>query len=945
MAENQPYDLQLLWDATDGGLTYFQDELSSYLSTPKGMKGFAVRKNDDTGSCHIKKNSKGVYLFTDFGVASKGVNAVSYVMQTQNLEYLAACEFLFSKYGLSKNKGGFFKPEKTWDNDTKKPLEYWKVTPAKKHHNYKIVAPFLTDAICKEYNFVSVESFETVKKVTDQDKMSLLTVKATADYPIFAYKFSDFAKIYEPKATKNDKGFSTKHHFLGTKPERHIYGWDRIFDKVDLPEIKRLHQLLERADSFYEKQKIREELNTFKLDSVFIATGGSDGLNIASLGYNVIWFNSEAEIISSKELNELLQITKIIYYIPDLDKTGVRQAVKMGLMSKKHLEIKMVWLPEWLQNERKKDIADLIRKWAGLYSDISIVQSKFKQLLSQALEFKFWEWNDKSTYSINGKKLLNFLKHNGFGIYKIDSYSADNTTTVEETRLIHIKQNIVKVVSAREIRNYVLQWLEENYIEIKIYNLVLKSVFFSEKNSLLQLPEIDLDTRSGTVDSQLYFYKNKVVKVTPDKIVDYDYKDVDNLVWQKNIIEHDFKLQDKHFTIAKNETGNYTIDIHNNCSNYFKVLINTSRKFWKKDIDEAGNDTNKFKITSTNLEEEENLEQQIQLINKMFCIGHLAHKYKIKQKSFLVLGIDGQITKSAKDSKGGSGKSFTVETLYHFLKNTAVIDGRNIHKEDQKFILDGVTKETDLLYYEDLTPYYDFNSFFNFVTGPKKANHKGGKMYNIRYEDFAKVVVTMNAVPHDITESLRRRLIVFECCNYYHGVGEEFEKARTIADDFDNKALFDENYSEADWNNDINFVMQCLQFYLGCNEKIEGSQENLIDRNLIQKIGEEMMAFCNEFFIQNPADEDPEPVFDELIDKAVFYKRYIEIAGKNSKSSTKFKESLIDYCNISKNNFKIEFKKKRNNVGNSVEHFKVSKGKQTSSTSEEIEEPETDLPF
>ena len=48
-----------------------------------------------------------------------------------------------------------------------------------------------------------------------------------------------------------------------------------------------------------------EKLNELKLEYVLIATGGSDGINLASLGYRVIWFNSESEQISYAELQKL----------------------------------------------------------------------------------------------------------------------------------------------------------------------------------------------------------------------------------------------------------------------------------------------------------------------------------------------------------------------------------------------------------------------------------------------------------------------------------------------------------------------------------------------------------------------------------------------------------------------------------------------------------------
>ena len=71
--------------------------------------------------------------------------------------------------------------------------------------------------------------------------------------------------------------------------------------------------------------------------------------------------------------------------------------------------------------------------------------------------------------------MLYFLKHNGFHVQKLNFRSADGLDE-EQTRLVHINKNIVKVVTPRQIKNFVLQWLDENYIDIQIYNMILKSL-------------------------------------------------------------------------------------------------------------------------------------------------------------------------------------------------------------------------------------------------------------------------------------------------------------------------------------------------------------------------------------------------------------------------------------------------------------------------------------
>lgn len=926
MSQSHPYDMQLLWETINDGLRFFQDEFGSLLSGPKGMKGFAVRPDDKTGSCYIKKSSKSPhYLFTDFGGNNitpdqKGINAVDYVMRTRNVDFAGACKILFQQYNLPILEKDQAKPVTEFSSKVTKKEGHWNVNFYPKIQDVtglKRIIPFYTDDLLKLYHFKQIKNYENVGK--SEKGLYHRTIAATPEFPIYGYDKYDFVKLYQPMAPKGDP-FLQKHSFIGTKPERPIYGWDNILAAINLPLIEDLEMQLKVCRP-KDRASIKESLDSCKLDSVIIATGGSDGLNIASLGYPVIWFNSETEVISKAEFYELKRFVKTVYYCPDLDKTGIDQAVRMGL---KLTKIKMIWLPESLKDNNKKDAADWVRgiKQLGLET----VQAMFAQIVSQAVEFQFWKWNPKTgKYVLAVNQMLQFLKYNGFFQYKVENNTADNTKKAEDKIFVHVKNNVAKQVFPSDIKEYVLQWLKLNFISLDIQEMIIKSVFFSERSSLTSLALTELKTKTGTKDSQIYFFNQNAVTVTKDAIKVVKAESINCMTWESNIIKRNFKLQDAPFRIFTNEQGEYDIEIFNDASNYMKVLINTSRIFWQKDIDKLHQDTNPFKITSDNLTPEENQLQKLQLINKIFCVGHLLHKYKMKSKSYLILGIDRKIGESAKDNKGGSGKSFMVEAVFNYIFNRNIIDGRNLHKDDSKFMLDGTTKETDAIYFEDLSAYFDFNSLFNFVTGEIKANHKGGKIYTIPFTDFAKPVVTMNAVPYDITDSLRRRLCVFECSDYYHEIGEDYHETRTIRTDF-KKDLFDENYGAEEWANDDNFMMYALQFYLNCDAKIELEQGNLMVRNLIQQIGQPAMKFFKTFFddLTNLSDRghvDTEGLL--WVNKKAVFETYKEELTQKAKSSQDFKDILTLYCQY--RDWKIEFKKKKiDGIGNSVEHFHIN---------------------
>ena len=90
---------QELWNATYYGRQFFEDEFASEIARNRGrLKGFAVRPEDKTGSCHIhqKTSEKGAvpYTFTDFGVDNQGMNAIDFVVKRDNCTFWEALKKL-----------------------------------------------------------------------------------------------------------------------------------------------------------------------------------------------------------------------------------------------------------------------------------------------------------------------------------------------------------------------------------------------------------------------------------------------------------------------------------------------------------------------------------------------------------------------------------------------------------------------------------------------------------------------------------------------------------------------------------------------------------------------------------------------------------------------------------------------------------------------------------
>lgn len=922
------FDLEKLWDATNYGFTIFSDEFSSEIARNKGSyKGFSVRSNDKTGSCHLYKSPKsGQWLFTDFGVTDRGVNAIDYFCQLNNWTFEQSCKYLFSKYGVpTEQKTPLFAPKVHFTTETVEKsffeVEFYK--EIRKTPTLERLFPFFDAKFFANYDFKEIKYYKTAYFNKNLQKYCIKEVHATDEFPIYGYDFQDFVKIYQPNAPKGDK-YIFKHSFVGKKPEKVIYGLQNLQKKVDIKVLEALNEEYEKASTAKDKKKMQAEMDVEKLPYLVIATGGTDGLNIASLGANVVWYNSENELPSLSDIQRFELVAKQVYYIPDLDATGVKQGVQLGM---KYLNVKLVWLPKSLLKQNKKDFRDWITDHRFL--DNLTVRRKFEQMLSHGLNFKFWEYTLQGI-SINYLKLKHFLECNHFYRYKMP-FSNSESTKEDSGYFVRVENNIVERVETSDIKNFVLDWITERYIPIEVYNKIFASKVFNQ-TQLKALPLFEMSRKQSGIDFQYYFFTNTAVKITGDKIEPIRYGGgLDVNIWKEELINHRFELQQPSFETYKDDLGRLRVRVLRLKSSYFKVLINTSRIFWKKDADENQKDLCPFVINSPFLTDEEIFLQETHLLNKMYCIGYLLHQFKTQPKGWMVLGVDFVTGKSMKNSYGGTGKSFLLKQLSHLVRNYMSIGAKRL--KDDNFPFDGVTPKTKIITLEDLLPYEDMRNYFNLVVDNFVANQKGGVKYNIPFDSSPKLSATTNYAP-EMDPSTKRRLIVYHNSDYYHEATEDSDYlfSRKISDDFGGKEIMVKStYTEQQWNDDFNFMLECLQLYLHQDERIDAPISNLINKNLLMQVGDSFISFFDNYF-------EAENNFDVWIEKPKFIAQVGEELGKKAVSAQNIRKKLELYCKAKDYNIKKE--KKRNN-GSVVEMYCITKQKQESKE----EYTQTEIPF
>jgi hypothetical protein len=171
---------------------------------------------------------------------------------------------------------------------------------------------------------------------------------------------------------------------------------------------------------------------------------------------------------------------------------------------------------------------------------------------------------------------------------------------------------------------------------------------------------------------------------------------------------------------------------------------------------------------------------------------------------------------------------------------------------DNPHVFDQVTQHTQMLLVDDCDRYLNTGLFYDNITSDMTVNPKNNQSFTIPFEDSPKIAFTTNYVPADFDPSSEARLLYMVFSDYYHQKTEDndYRESRSIRDDF-NKDLFSKTYSEDEWNQDLNFILQCVKFYLSvCNEPIKllPPMANIIYRKHKQDMGSNFEDWAQVYF-------------------------------------------------------------------------------------------------
>ncbi len=876
-------DQQELFDKTNGGLDII---LWIYPQAQQNVqdkrKKFKLRSNEKTASAAVKQLEDGNWVVTDFGGDQKPRNGVQAFMYEHNVDYVEAV----NRIGAHFNVEGA--APKVWAKCTyEKKLATAEQQAAfeAEEKKYEFVCkeftpeelellggPKFTAQMAGRQNLHSLQSYIYLKKDATGDLVQHI-FSSTPEYPVFQFIFKSaegiWGKRLEPKAQDKKDRFK----YFGKRPKDYIMG---------LPLVKAQYEKLNDTDpEEYDKmneadqKKARKET---KLPEIILCSGDRDALSVMSLGYAVIWLNSETATLSHKQFNTISLMTYKVCAIPDIDSTGLRAGHELGMQ---HLDIHLIKLPMALLKKRDhrgnpcKDVRDFLAHHNAF---------EFRELIKLALPYRMWgetwKFNNATEkyykeYAINLLQLYNFLEANGFYRFRLPN-------TKSGYIYIRVRDNVVEEIDHVEIKAFVNKFLEERKMEPEIRNTFFKARNHLAENSLSNLSLIEIDFTDYTRDGQYLFFKNKTWYVSKAGIQEFKPDEVQQKVWADEVIQHNVAAAEKPpFEVTwVEEEQEYSIKFNNKDCLFLKYLMNTSRIYWReqKELREKGED----------LSDQLKQEQHQHLINKIYSLGYLMHRYKDPDRPWAVFAMDNKLSDDG-ESHGGSGKSIAYKAVRYFMKYVT-LEGRNPRLTDNPHIWENVTNHTDYILIDDANQYLKFDFFYSALTGEMNVNPKHGKQYEIPFEEVPKMAITSNFGLRNTDPSTERRLLYTVFSDYYHfNKDGEYERSWSPADEFGKNLFLD--FTEEEWNAFFNTMATCLQVYLNFG-KIEPPMENVHKRNLVVAMTNPFKEWAEVYF-----SEDGGKV-DTLICRKVAMEDYFlhNSRDKNKWTTNKFTKALKAFC-------------------------------------------------
>lgn len=852
---------EIIYTKTNGGKDIFVDCLGFSPSDFDGKK-FKAREESDA-SAHFRLID-GVWKFKDFGTSSAQTDAVGKYAETNALTYSEALHKLAEMYGISQCNNSQRKPRIEYTPITEEIRERgfqydFKDQPTKSELSF--LGPIVTKKVLESLHYKSVSCYKFVSddKVVNilSDEYNMFFCRECRKLDADGNVKETFFKNYQPRSD----AFKFSYQPTGMSPGECVHGEYELIEGYKV--------FNEKEESIFKKNHPNKEYKEQKLDCAVICSGERDALCVKAFGFNPIWLNSETQELTEKILGRIKRYVHKVFFLPDCDETGIIMGRKKAFQFP---ELYTIWLPRTELQKRigdqKKPMKDF-RDWCETHRN----HNDFEKLINNACPLQFWHGCDEKIW-INSVHLLYFLSMYGYYKYKDE--------TSNQYIFVHIidyevsnDNNIIEIVTLQEIRDFILRWSEEQALPNDVKDAIIKSRCITA-NALSDLKVREFNFKNSTETSQILTYANTSFEITAEGIYQLEHAP-DCFIFKHKMVNHKVTpINEPMFQYARTENPFedepfYDITVQDTDCKLLKIYDHQANIHWRKQLE-----------LNKPLTEKEVYDYKKNLQNTFFTLGYLMHTYKNYAHPWIVINQDWKIGKTSDEANGGNAKSIIRQVMSKAMgKEIIDIKINNSTGLDYQHIFGSVTPNTDIIYIDETPKNFDFNRLNEETTTGINVNPKGKAEYNIVYEKSPKIVANTNYVVRNDNATGERRHLQRVVSDYFHQKTQknDYAETRKVYDDIGG-ILFGENYSEEDWNKDINFLMQCMMFYFyvleDYKDKLNPPMENIIKRQAQAKLAPGFEEFANDYFADGTH-------FNEYLSKANLTSEYN--SGKKDKLS------------------------------------------------------------
>ena len=404
--------------------------------------------------------------------------------------------------------------------------------------------------------------------------------------------------------------------------------------------------------------------------------------------------------------------------------------------------------------------------------EVDNIDSMLDKMEGDNDQHKFWSKSEKGVIKIIHLSFKEFLEEHGF--YKFNPEGSKSYVFVRVTN------NLIDHTSEKEIKDFILNYLLEDD-DTSIYNFFAEHTRYFREEFLTLLSSIDVFFIEDTSNTAYLYYRNCAVKVTHREVLSIDYIDLGGYVWKDHVI-------DRNFIMCERGECDFQQFIHN-------ISGGTDER-----------------------------------VNSMYStIGYMLHGFKNLSYCPAVILNDEIISDNP---EGGTGKGLFMKGLSE-MKKLVVIDGKSFDFA-KSFAYQLVSADTQILCFDDVKKYFDFEKLFSVVTEGLTLEKKNKDAIKIPFSKSPKIAITTNYAIRGKGSSFERRKWELELSQHYT---KEFTPLVEFG-----KHFFGE-WDDDEWCQFDNFMIGCLQMYL---EKglLRSKFVNLELRRLSAESSHEFIEWC-----------------------------------------------------------------------------------------------------